>query len=299
MIVTNGLILYWNSKQGVNGSVWENIAPATKGNYNGTIFGNITVVNEGMLFASSGERYIELPTHDDIKGVNDLTMEYIIKENDDDKIVFCALGDYADEHAGDGYGYYWFSDISRTPRLQISTRNFIGGVWKHHLIEFSSVEEINQTLHVTVTIEGNILKDYINGSLVYTEDEILHDEFLIREESDVFYAGSPNWNENSLDGTIDSIRFYNRALTEQEVIQNYNVGNDVGLAEIKGVIMRKKAQTITIPGEIIEGAANVSFRTNGDLYVNEFIEGESFSFSSDHKLKADELIEGVDLDGST
>jgi hypothetical protein len=84
---------------------------------------------------------------------------------------------------------------------------------------------VNNWRHILSTWDGNEMKIYIDGSL---ENSITNSGFVLGTNSDNLFFGSmaanstwPYW----LNGKIDDIAIYNRALTQQEITALYQGGN--------------------------------------------------------------------------
>ena len=76
----------------------------------------------------------------------------------------------------------------------------------------------NEWQHITAVYDGDLMSLYLDGELIGTEsgksgpivsDELLHIGII------------QNYNQNSLDGSIDELRIWNRSLSSEEIVQNY------------------------------------------------------------------------------
>jgi hypothetical protein len=74
--------------------------------------------------------------------------------------------------------------------------------------------------HITATYDGTSLKMYINGNL---QDELLVSGNLDSSSNDIKIARNSSYNPNRyLNQNFYNLKIYNRALSAQEIQQNYN-----------------------------------------------------------------------------
>jgi hypothetical protein len=103
--------------------------------------------------------------------------------------------------------------------------------------------------HVALTLNWNdasnngVLRVYLNGVLVGTNASYPYNPSLLGAATADNFLGRSRWNQdaNGFNGTMDDVRFYNRALTSEDVIAL------TGLAELN-----KQFEALT-PGNISEG----------------------------------------------
>ena len=93
----------------------------------------------------------------------------------------------------------------------------------------SIIKEINNDISTHTNIYSSVAK--INGRLTYIDSIKMQyiDSFGTDNQTssgqftnDYMFIASRNGTESFLNGTIMSVRVYNRALTEEEIISNYN-----------------------------------------------------------------------------
>lgn len=211
-VVTDKLVGYWNSKQGIKGSVWENIAPATKGKYNGTIFGSL--LQSDGLYHDGIDDMVTLPVPTEIrvptsfswsmrtKNVN-LSGSYINLMDSPNDMVYTSLFG----------GLYIYVYNSSTGASSSSSR----------LGSFNNTSEYFLTFTFDNTTK--VGRFYINGVLVgsYTYPSTVN-SFLPSGFAEFFIS-----SREKPRGIIDNIMLYNKALTTQEVTQNYTNGSEIGL----------------------------------------------------------------------
>jgi lysophospholipase L1-like esterase len=236
MIVTDGLVGYWNSKAGVNGATWENIAPSTKGKYNGTIT-NAIVNEDGMYF--DGSSYVDFPTPEEVDRYGDTTVELRMKiEN----------GSVSpDVLTTNGYVLLWGTET----KLEVDKMFSLGTEFP-----IDTSQEIYFSIsYDTVNLKGNI---YINNALTHTVDLASNGEFSYGFAD--FRLGSSNAQYQPV-GVIDNLRIYNRVLSEEERTQNYETKTDVGVSLLPSDVRFRvydngdfeiKGELVTPHGEMVK-----------------------------------------------
>lgn len=210
-IITNGLIGYWNSKQGVSGTTWNNIAPSTLGNYNATING-ASVQSGGMYFNSVND-YVSIPTPTELQVNTSFTWEVRVKLSNN-QINPEILADSQ---------IYIFYPYPSSSLWGVSVFSTSSTKTEH---TFSPYTITNGTeYYVTCTydnITGNISL-YVNNVLVNTRNYPINSRFTMKPS---FRLGS--FTGYSPIGIVDNFRIYNRVLTNAEISQNYAAKTDIG-----------------------------------------------------------------------
>jgi hypothetical protein len=87
----------------------------------------------------------------------------------------------------------------------------------------SSNVSLNQWVFVTTTYNGSSLKYYVNGILDgTTQSNFVNNSVIATIGARIFHSNGPDF---FLNGKIDDIAIYNRALTASEIQQLFNLGN--------------------------------------------------------------------------
>lgn len=82
-------------------------------------------------------------------------------------------------------------------------------------IDYTYSHPVNQWFHLVIKLdEGNVVKIYVNGALQHTSS--------VMETWNTVKNGQLIFGENLVQGKLDEIRIYNRAITDTEVLQIYN-----------------------------------------------------------------------------
>ena len=212
-IVTNGLVGYWNSKQGVNGTVWENIAPSTKGKYNGTTYGAI-LQSSGMSFDGVDD-YVDIGAIQSIDKGTDFEVEIYFESPFDST--------YDDEVS-------LFSDASITTEIKASIIDFANDgstIWVGVAQGFkvtlpkNTVTKINLSVNLSTRLTYIYLNDTLLGS--YTAS------YPVNGLQNIAIGGVPVAQDFFFKGKVYSVKLYNRQLTDVERKQNSLVGKEIGL----------------------------------------------------------------------
>lgn len=202
-IVTDGLVGYWHYKQGVNSNQWENIAPDTKGSYNGQINGAV-LQNDGMYF----------------DGV-------------DDSVVFPNLGIVNKSFTLEVRGYYsgkngYLVIDGFTHRIGFFTNNIIqslmgGGGFTNSP---ANTITIGNWYHLTYRYNYKIKVEelFVNGNRVASRSNATTTNLNVS-----LCMSYTSVNATKYNGLIPYLRVYDRELSDMEISQNYTVGTDVGL----------------------------------------------------------------------
>lgn len=213
-VPTNGLVGYW----GFNGNANDQSGNSNNGTVNGA-----TLTTD--RFGNSNGAY-------SFDGVND----YILVNNNASlcPIVYSISAwvkpngyyingqDEANYILGKGVdfnvGHYslHYNSFNRKARASINTVS--NGLY----VDSNSNINLNDWVHLVSTWDGNTLKIYVNGIL---ENSIYSPNNVQGVNSENLYFGTmagnstwPYW----LNGKIDDIAIYNRALTQQEITNLYN-----------------------------------------------------------------------------
>lgn len=214
-IVDNGLVLYLdaaNTKSYVSGSTtWNDIS---RGGNNGTLVNGPTFnnANGGSIVFDGVNDYCTLGTKNLIQ--NDFTISIWFKLNS----------------SGNKEHFIFSNNYSTTPALLITanvvgtarelTAYYVSGNVTSYTI--SSTTDIPASINnITLVRNGSTNIPYLNGieqtSRIFTNSTVLSSGLY-----ELGYATIRNKTTAYLQGNIYQTSIYNRALTSQEVLQNYN-----------------------------------------------------------------------------
>ena len=212
--VKNGLILYLdginNSGEGHSAttSVWKNLNG--KGN-NGSIVG-ASWINNGLSFDGIDD-YVPIAELNYPEFTVEITFEAskLIGSSNEQKLI-CS-------HNQGGFDICIMDDY-------ITSSTYINGEYRT-LQDKRQIITTNKKYNVTMTTNGSEIKLYVNGVLV---SNISVENGVIGYPSNnsvVMLGANPNGNSPEVsvffNGTIYSVRMYNRVLMEKEIKNNYDM----------------------------------------------------------------------------
>jgi len=213
-IVKDGLVLWLDAGKttsyGGDGTTWRDLSG--KGN-NGTLTNGVgfTADEGGSLIFDGVNDYISLGTSNFLTGVSDFTLEMWLYPDDltiGNYYTFFSYGGYVPggwlfQRKGDGINSFRFA-FNGSNLYDTATEFSTTGEWKHIVVTVSG--GVPQNVYVdsgSQSIGGS-------GTLSITTDQIV--EIGRRRDTVNQY----------FDGNIAQVSIYNRALTPQEIQQNYN-----------------------------------------------------------------------------
>lgn len=222
-LTTNGLVGYWNSREGVVDDInWNNISPNTKGKYNAIISG-AKPTSSGMYYDGVDD-YIDIPLPLELQQKTSATIEFIIKSENSwigqeiiSQYSTSPMGDYLMYIYG---GYVVLSGIFDSIRTEDDMMSLGEGL-------------LNEYSTYLITITADTLSSKIT-CYIYNLDEmtLISNSYTTNistiSENNFFRIGSYN-TPFMFKGMMDNIRLYNRVLTDNEILQNRALGFNVGL----------------------------------------------------------------------
>lgn len=222
-IVKNGLISYWNYKQGYSNSKWSNIAPTNLGKYDLILTGPSLRENgvylDGVDDGGISSTPFVTPTQMTIEGIfttlswgdslKSASLIFGVTEMDD-LIPFIVWLDYTSMNPNIAPGFIFLAQNSEGLPMSVA----------YDLT-------LNKKIYVQITLNNvtKVAKVWIGGILVGTvPSEIIHGETVTLQMGSTGIVPSGG-------AIISMMRLYNRILTDAELLQNYQNGDAVGLAD--------------------------------------------------------------------
>jgi hypothetical protein len=213
-ILTSGLVGYWNYKQDLSGTTWNNIAPTTAGNYSGTLMGGASI-QAGGVYLDGIDGNIRFPNLVNFSSADQaFTVEISLN--------LARLPSSAMESS-----YILGSDDSHT--ITVDSTGFLRSYFDQSL-SYAAGIVTGTTFHIAIVYDTNgySQKIFFNGVQVANTSSTSVTEFAT---ANYFYLGAdlsmfyPYWTK----GTYKFLRIYNRALSGAEINQNYQFGEEIGL----------------------------------------------------------------------
>ena len=215
-IVTNGLVLNvdagFTPSYSRSGTTWYDIS----GSNNGTLTNGPTFNSGdgGGIVFDGVDDYVNCLNNTNITGSNPSTIE-----------VFCKFSSVPNNFVnpiiqigeGTGLGNFrllylrYVSEEYAQPRLAVA--------WYTKGFAYDFTPNVNQIYNFTYTDDGtNESKLYINGSLVMTYGGY----GPLLTNTNQLYIGKFTYTSPNFSGTMYNTKIYNRVLSADEVLQNYN-----------------------------------------------------------------------------
>ena len=210
-IVTNGLVLYLdaaNSKSYVSGSTtWSDMS----GNGNtGTLTNGPTFNsgNGGQIQFGPTSRYVNIPSSVNVGNPNTICAFIKLSGSNSDTVIYGPNANGQDNWLGiNGNRPYVFatqtSDVNNFTLLGTTTLDTTNTIW----------------YFITSTISGSVATLYLNG----VQENTTTRAFTIGSWGGSAAIGRRgDFDQRYLTGSVAYVMGYNRALSQQEVLQNYN-----------------------------------------------------------------------------
>ncbi len=208
-IVTKGLVSYWTlDKDTVSGNTVKDIIGKNNGKINGSPKVVAGKVKEGMEFDGVGD-FLDCGTDDSLDLTKALTIETWIKPKEAGEGGAKNAGPLCKAQNAWGWQLRYNSPDSNFMGFQF---NAGGSKW------ISVGQKLNpgEWYHIVGTYDGSDAKCYLNGA-----EKNKMSMPNINSSPDPFFIAQDGW-VNIFNGVIDEAKIYNRALTKDEITQNYN-----------------------------------------------------------------------------
>ena len=194
-----------------------NATDATSYGNNGVVNGTVPYVagkvGNAFSFTGNGANSVRIPNSASLQS-SLLTVEYWIYFNNAQNSINVT------KRSSSGAGDAWQTGIA------YSGGNFIlqfvgstaGGLFDWYSAPLAS--PVGTWTHVAATYDGTTVKGYVNGSQVLTQAVALN---LSTRNADIYFGAYAN-GTSPLDGKVDELSIYNRALSATEVQAIYQAG---------------------------------------------------------------------------
>jgi len=163
-------------------------------------------LNGGSLVLDGTNQYTSISNNTDLQLAPSHTIEYVMNM---DTIAGTFRGTVMKGTFGSSYGHL----ISPTNSKMLIYLDSDSGV--EHIS--TTVFSIGVWYHIISTFTGGTSTFYVNG-----EEDSSVSSLTLTTNTSPLYIGCNNSTNYFVDGRIPFIKLYNRALTTQEVLQNYN-----------------------------------------------------------------------------
>ncbi|QIW89871.1 concanavalin A-like lectin/glucanase superfamily protein [Bacillus phage Izhevsk] len=239
-VVTDGLKYYWNYQSKCSASGWENIAPS--GAVLTGVMNNITFTNSVPTFNGTSSS-IDFTGFTLGSPTSAFTLDCVIQRT----------GGLPDQltHITKWYGTTERVTMSTTGAFQAG-RESVGMYYERGgggTLNSPETTLGTNILHVVFTFTSSVKKMYLNGQLVATQNA----NTLPFTRNYNLYLGCNYYNAKNtfFNGKIYACRGYTKALSDAEVLQNYNNGIDIGMgssAPIATVVSSTRTKISRVTG---------------------------------------------------
>jgi hypothetical protein len=209
-IVTDGLVLYLdaaNSKSYVSGSTtWSDIS---RGGNNGTLTNGPTYssANGGSIILDGSNDYVDVTTTPNL--TNPLTICAFVNTSvttGSNQVIYGPSANGQDN---------WLSISNNKAQILATQTSDVN----NFSITGTTTIQANTWYHITGIVDNNVTSLYINGVFEVASSARA---FTIGGWNSTARIGQRATGQFSFNGRIASVYGYNRALTAQEILQNYN-----------------------------------------------------------------------------
>jgi hypothetical protein len=208
-VVTDGLVLALDAANPKSypgsGTIWNDVSGnGNSGSLtNGPTFSNNSIVFDGV------DDYVET-----VNGSSTVALTSQASAFCWFKTITSAAGNFIRQIGTTDNGF----EIIITSTGKISGAAFLGG-WQNFPPSNLSYND-NLWHNVVITINGTIVTIYVDSNSIYSSS--LGSSNLNTGNGRVRIGLHPNGTANRYNGNIASVQLYNRALSSQEILQNYN-----------------------------------------------------------------------------
>ena len=228
-IITDGLVLYLDAANAKSypgsGTTWSDLSG--NGN-NGTLINGPTF-DSGSIQFDGVDDYTIINGNPDVDGVNNFTVYAWFNKNTGGSI-FSKRASCPDAGVSPGNNRSIQLSVNVGGDLSFIYPIGTGGSGPAGRTAISVVEagiiSNNEWTFVAVTFDSSNVILYKNGQEVHREtptvSSILKSDQFLRIGTSWNYCGGDNSPSSLFNGDISVIVFYNKTLTSQEVLQNYN-----------------------------------------------------------------------------
>jgi hypothetical protein len=205
-IITDGLVLYLdaaNTKSYVSGSTtWSDLSRSEN---NGTIVNGPTFdsADGGSIVFDGVNDKITIPNSSSLNLNSTLTLCFFIKKNTNIRMY------YVDKHLSGADGYFGYIDSTNLVFFRFGLNSIQTN---------TNLINNNQWYYISIVGGPTLRSIYING----VESISTSGTNTWNTSTEPFIFGNTSTNEGSINGNISLIQLYNRTLTAQEILQNYN-----------------------------------------------------------------------------
>lgn len=211
-IIKKDLVRYWNAKQGVTTTNWNNIAPDTLATGHATITGAVPDANG--LFFDGIDDVVDIPNIPSASLQSNITIEFWININEDKNVlnqfIVSTSSSASIRYFQGKFIFLYGSNSSQVSNIPISNNTYYHVVYR--------VNGFNKTIKFTVNGSTETFNDNLASTINWADKPIT-------------ISKNPNSPADAFrfKGTVPLLRIYNRVLDDDEVLHNLNKGYEIAL----------------------------------------------------------------------
>ncbi len=213
-IVTDGLISFWTFEAD---TVQDGTIEDTWGQNDGTIQGDPEISDDGKI-----DQAIDLDGAGDFISIDD--PKDIPIGDDTYAIEAWFFADTTGAKGIIGWGNWGSGNMVNALRL-------MGNGFRHYWwgadLDWATNEITGEWHHIIAQYDGTTRSLWFNGEMITSDSPAAHNATLVDVN-----IGVTNNRSEFFDGRIDELRLYNRALTEEEVQQNFETEVKIAVANL-------------------------------------------------------------------
>ncbi|BBO17612.1 conserved hypothetical protein [Candidatus Brocadia pituitae] len=240
---------------------------------NGTISGATWTSGKigGALSFNGTNHYVSIPrlNYDEISASAWFYRNSVDTVNPD-----TIFGGWSWNGGGEGYGLYFDQYASNTIKFIVTSKTS-GGVKTQRNAIKNLITSTGKWYHVVGTYNKTTgqQKLYVDGQLVNTQSHPAGNTVVPYTAASYMAIGTLTWNYGHMNGKVDDVQVYNRALNDQEVLSLFNggTGSDTTPPTVNATSPQNNATNVPITSAItatFSEVMNAATITNSTFTIN-------------------------------
>ena len=278
---TDDLVGYWSLNEASGYTVADGSCYGSDGEIMSGTTAVIGPAESARAFDGTND-FIQIPNNTGIDGVgSNITISAWVKINHASASAYIISKPWDEISTGYQYSLFWDTTTNRID-FQFSEASGVG----HTTASFIAPGN-NVWSHIAVTYNGVNIKGYLNGQLVNTTAET---HTIAARGTPLYFGDYDATNTYSLTGSIDEVRIYKRALTQNEIIALYaNALPSSSGDTTTGLVSRWKFDETSGTSAADSAGTNTATTANGPTWTTSGFDNGALSFDgvNDYAYAAD------------
>ncbi len=211
----NALVSWWKFNENSG-----NIVNDSKSNNNGTISGAVwnTGVQGSSLQFNGQDSYVIITNADNLNVTDQITMMAWAKTEENKTAKIAEKGDWDGQSILQDHWNGWAAQIRLNSNKSYSLK------WHN------GIPIYNKWYHIALTYNGTVMKLFVNGQLANSKN--VSGKLHVNNRD--FAIGSNNGTQKFFHGSIDDVRFFNKALSQTEIQAIFKNKDNSGNSDTDG-----------------------------------------------------------------